>query len=429
MDGIESIRKCSKYRHPKSSHWMTKDSNNIRDTTSEENLNLNADDQAQSKVTKSFQNLFKMYYTMLDNVSMTSRSTNAVKLIAVLVILGFVNTSLAASVEGEENQNSFNSKDISKDKPKSGRGGKSLFFNNPLTDLYFNNQYQNEELLGGNNEDYMENTEDDMMSRARPLGNNKKKYENSPIYYIRIPPSPYVHVPGYGYVSETPSLKPPPQVVQNDPSPNEHTYNQQNTNKYNHQQNTNQYNQPNTNQYTHQQNTNQYNQQNYMQNQNTYQEPSQPNYNNNNYMSNLMGAMSNYMNFNPAPATNSYYPTYQNPLTNLAYQNDQYSPSGAMYPANTFPLNTPSAHNKYQNSPVYNLPLQFLANGKPTNIYTLPNEIQSTPMKPSKPTRPDSPIYHLDKGPYVFNGKPADVILLRDAYNALYDDTINNFYP
>ncbi|KAL1452707.1 hypothetical protein WDU94_006911 [Cyamophila willieti] len=357
-----------------------------------------------------------MYNNLLEKFSMDSksanvhyateggsiRSTNAVKLIAVLVILGFVNTTLAASVEGtEDNQNSNT---ISKDKAKSGRSGKSLFFNNPLTDLYFNNQYQNEELMGGNNEDYVENTEDEVMSRARPTGNNKKKYENSPIYYIRIPPSPYVHVPGYGYVSETPSLKPPPQVVQNDPPPNKHTYNHQNPNNYN------------------QQNPNNYNQQNYMQNQPNYD------YNNNNYMSNLMGAMSNYMNFNPAPAANNYYPTYQNPLTNLAYQNDEYA-NGAMYPANTFPLNAAGAHNKYQNSPVYNLPLQFLANGKPTNIYTMPNEIQPAPMKPSKPARPDSPIYHLDKGPYVFNGKPTDIILLRDAYNALYDDTINNFYP
>lgn len=326
-------------------------------------------------------------------------------MVAILVMLGFVNITLAATAEGsEENQNSFSSKS-KESQGKTARGGKSLFFNNPLTDLYFNNQYQSEDLMGGSNEDYMDNTDDEMMSRARPSGTHRKKYEDSPIYYIRIPPSPYVHVPGYGYVSESPSLKPPPQVVQNEPPSKVN-----NGGLYN---------------------------QNYMQPNQNYQDPSsQPD-----YMSSLMGAMSNfmpsqnYMNFNPAPAPSNYFSNYQNTMTNVPYQNDQYNPSGAVYPANTFPLNsqytgTGGSHNKYQNSPIYNLPLQFLANGKPTSIYTLPNEIQATPVKPSKPHRPDSPIYHLDKGPYVFNGKPSDIYMLRNAYNdALYDETINNFYP
>lgn len=58
---------------------------------------------------------------------------------------------------------------------------------------------------------------DDYMSRAnrrRPSGN-----ENSPIYYIRLPPTPYMYVPGMGYISQPPTIQPlspqysvPPQV-------------------------------------------------------------------------------------------------------------------------------------------------------------------------------------------------------------------------
>ncbi|KAJ6637011.1 hypothetical protein Bhyg_09737 [Pseudolycoriella hygida] len=47
---------------------------------------------------------------------------------------------------------------------------------------------------------------DDYMSRAnrrRPSGN-----ENSPIYYIRLPPTPYMFVPGMGYISQPPTIQP-----------------------------------------------------------------------------------------------------------------------------------------------------------------------------------------------------------------------------
>lgn len=402
MDEKESIRKRTKYQAHNTSHFIN-ECNNHSDMISDDSCETHPQ-YSNIKVTNTYQNPSKMYHYLLGRLNVHC-CTHVIKLITVLVMIGFVNSApLASSGGSEENQNSFNT--ISKDNSlKSSRIGKSLFFNNPLTDLYFNNQYQNEELLANNNEDYMDNTDDEVMSRARPSGSNKKKYTNSPIYYIRIPPSPYVHVPGYGYVSESPSLKPPPEVMQSEAEPNKMSAGGM------------------------------FNQNYMLPNQNVYQQPSST-ANIPNYMSNIMNSASNYMtsqnymNYNPAPTSNNYFPNYPNQM-NLPYQNEDYN--NGVYPANTFPLNNQGFNqgnaNKYQNSPIYNLPLQFLANGKPTHVYTLQNEIQATPMKPSKPSRPDSPIYNLDKGPYVFNGKPTDIILLRDAYNALYDDTINNFYP
>uniref|UniRef100_A0A336M127 CSON006179 protein n=1 Tax=Culicoides sonorensis TaxID=179676 RepID=A0A336M127_CULSO len=49
--------------------------------------------------------------------------------------------------------------------------------------------------------------DDDMMSRA----NTKKRpnqFKNSPIYYIRLPPTPYMFVPGLGYISQPPTYQP-----------------------------------------------------------------------------------------------------------------------------------------------------------------------------------------------------------------------------
>ncbi|XP_045476325.1 uncharacterized protein LOC123681991 [Harmonia axyridis] len=80
-----------------------------------------------------------------------------------------------------------------------------------------------------------------------------------------------------------------------------------------------------------------------------------------------------------------------------------------------------------------NLPINFLANGKPSNIYQW--SATNYPSKPTtikpveKPKPMDSPIINLDNR-FVFNGKPSDTIsILRDSYNALYSDALQNFYP
>ncbi|XP_054283959.1 uncharacterized protein LOC129001796 [Macrosteles quadrilineatus] len=136
-----------------------------------------------------------------------------------------------------------------------------------------------------------ENEENEILSRMRP---GSKKPGNSPIYYIRLPPTPYIYIPGVGYVSNPPTLQPPP-VVQRRPD-----------------------------------------------------------------------------------------------------------------------------------SQFLNVPVRFVSNGKPTGVYTLENDLgYSQSSSPPK----DSPITTLDKGPYVFNGRPTDIYLLRDAYNSLYADALTNFYP
>jgi hypothetical protein len=57
--------------------------------------------------------------------------------------------------------------------------------------------------------------DEEIMSRQNP-GNRRrpqKNFQNSPIYYIRLPPTPYMFVPGFGYISQPPTYTPmaPPQ--------------------------------------------------------------------------------------------------------------------------------------------------------------------------------------------------------------------------
>lgn len=194
---------------------------------------------------------------------------------------------------------------------------------------YLQQQYQQlqqqmqESAAGDGDGDGLRTDDDDdvdqdlrMSSRARP-GNKP----DSPVYFIRLPPQPYVYVPGYGYVSQPTRLEPPPFTQQ-------------------------------------------------------------------------------------------------------------------------------------QHSPFLNIPLSYVSNAKPVGVYTLPQQQQhpfqyqqqqqfsgrpkpfkrpqlppaaTTPPPPQH--RPDSPIYNLDKGPYVFNGRPTDVFLLQNAYDNLYSEVLQNIYP
>lgn len=143
-----------------------------------------------------------------------------------------------------------------------------------------------------------EEEDNEILSRTRP----SRPKGNSPIYYIRLPPTPYMFIPGMGYVSNPPSLRPPP-VVQTE-------------------------------------------------------------------------------------------------------------------------------------SQLINLPITFASNGKPTGVYIW-NPPPSRPATTAssgyysrpKPPLKDSVITTLDKGPYIFNGRPSDIFLLRNAYNTLYADALQNFYP
>jgi len=91
-----------------------------------------------------------------------------------------------------------------------------------------------------------------------------------------------------------------------------------------------------------------------------------------------------------------------------------------------------------QINPFINLPIDFITNGKPTNIYqwsgapTMQPAMTDRPSLPSYPypnPKPDSSVTNLNKGPYIFNGRPSDIYVLRDSVNAIYSDALQNFYP
>ncbi|XP_050346069.1 uncharacterized protein LOC126770621 [Nymphalis io] len=110
--------------------------------------------------------------------------------------------------------------------------------------------------------------------------------------------------------------------------------------------------------------------------------------------------------------------------------------------------------------PFINLPLDFVSNGKPTGVYQWSGAsgypggpqmpVDPFGYGPSQPVMPPSrPSYNAPsyskpkpqsvpnnskvtnlKGPYVFNGKPGDnVYVLRNTYNSIYSDALQNFYP
>nr|XP_018902417.1 PREDICTED: uncharacterized protein LOC109033981 [Bemisia tabaci] len=224
----------------------------------------------------------------------------------------------------------------------SGRKGKALDFTN--LDIFASSDYNNladdidsvyyDQLGSDAVKNYAANYDaelaaNDELSRARPTSIRG----DSNIYYIRLPPTPYMFVPGVGYVSQPPNLRLPP-VVQSEPQ-----------------------------------------------------------------------------------------------------------------------------------SPIVNVPVNFVSNGKPTGIYTIEhdkpvwpkpmqnqwttpapapqwgwqqnqswqqrptqNDVRPAVIKP--PKKPgDSDLYYLNKGPYKFNGRPTDIFLLRNAYDSLYSDTLQSFYP
>lgn len=79
------------------------------------------------------------------------------------------------------------------------------------------------------------------------------------------------------------------------------------------------------------------------------------------------------------------------------------------------------------------LPLSFLANGKPTSIHAYsPLDLhQINNKKPEKKPseNQNSNIFNLNKGPYFLNGKATDVYLLQDTFNAFNANPLNTFYP
>ncbi|CRK94923.1 CLUMA_CG008414, isoform A [Clunio marinus] len=113
------------------------------------------------------------------------------------------------------------------------------------------------------------------------------------------------------------------------------------------------------------------------------------------------------------------------------------------------PTYTPMAPVPQPIAPFYNLPLDFISNGKPTNIYQwgspsnpfAPPQPQFVPQQPQfsaypsyqRPQRPyntqrpvnpfiqESKVTNL-KGPFLFNGRPEEIFLLQNTFNPLYSD-------
>lgn len=167
-------------------------------------------------------------------------------------------------------------------------------------------------------------------SRRRPVSQQKE----SQIFYIRLPPTPYMFVPGIGYVSQPPSYNPmmapqPPVPSYSPPAPSpfynlplSFIGNGKPTNVY--QWQGNQYG--------------------------GYQPP-YPNY-----------QAPQYPNYNQFP--NPHY--QQSPPYQQFPQMNQY-PQRPQRPYQRPPMNP------YENSKIHNLKSQFLFNGRPDDVYFLPN--------------------------------------------------------
>ncbi|XP_035897425.1 AF4/FMR2 family member lilli [Anopheles stephensi] len=172
------------------------------------------------------------------------------------------------------------------------------------------------------NDNFQGLEDEDILSRHSQAGRRRPAVKNSPIYYIRLPPTPYMFVPGVGYISQPPTIQP------------------------------------------------------------------------------MAAPVPQYPQLAPPP-----------PVTM---------------------------------SPFYQLPINFVSNGKPSGIYQW-NGAPAAPAAPPQPTfalpyprpqRPafapspfiqDSKITHL-KGPFLFNGRPEEIFLLQNTFNPLFQSPLNSYY-
>lgn len=76
--------------------------------------------------------------------------------------------------------------------------------------------YENDVQSTANDVDTGDDYEEDIFSRAnrrRPGAGKGGNSRNSPIFYIRLPPTPYMFIRGLGYISNPPTITPLPQPV------------------------------------------------------------------------------------------------------------------------------------------------------------------------------------------------------------------------
>ena len=177
--------------------------------------------------------------------------------------------------------------------------------------------------------------DDEIMSRMSPGGNRRRpttgSYKNSPIYYIRLPPTPYMFVPGLGYISQPPSYTPMSPVPQ----------------------------------------------------------PISPFYNL------PLEFISN------GKPTNIYQ--WGSPASQFSPQ-AQYVPQSPQFDP------YPSYHQRPQR-PQYDQRPQ----------YTQRPQYPQRPLSPMSPFNQESKVTNL-KGPFLFNGRPEEIFLLRNSFNPIYPD-------
>lgn len=90
-------------------------------------------------------------------------------------------------------------------------------------------------------------------------------------------------------------------------------------------------------------------------------------------------------------------------------------------------MSQPNQHNHLND--FLNLPVNFLSNGKPSNIYQWNAALDYENNRPKPTIATQNSNIHRLPGEFVFNGKPNDIYVLRDSYNSLYSDALQNFYP
>lgn len=227
---------------------------------------------------------------------------------------------------------------------------------------------------------YGYNDEDeDVMSRGAGTKKRPGQFKNSPIYYIRLPPTPYMFVPGVGYISQPPTYQPmapiiPPVVPAIPPMHG----------------------------------------------------PTSPFYN-------------LPLNFMANGKPTNIYQWQGNPQAPSGMPGNQYG----MQMPNQFGMQAPNQFGVPQQS--YNPQQSFNPQQGPQQM---PSPVpQQPPQRPHKPYRPfprpqntymqDSKVTHL-KGPFLFNGRPEDIYLLSNFQNlqnpygaAYYPDpySYNNYNP
>ncbi|CAO1423183.1 unnamed protein product [Diamesa tonsa] len=205
--------------------------------------------------------------------------------------------------------------------------------------------------------------EEEIMSRQSQGGHRRRPaaaFKNSPIFYIRLPPTPYMFVPGLGYISQPPTYQPlapiPPPVSPFYNVPLNFLANGKPTNVY------------------------QWGGQQQQQQQQSQYGPQ-------------FGA--------PQPQ----YVQQQQPQY-ISHQHQQHQ-----------------QHQQQHQQPQYG--------GYPS--YQRPQRPYQRPINPINPNnpfiRPDSKVTHL-KGPFLFNGRPEEIFLLQNSYNSIYPDPrfSSNYY-